>query len=525
MSVAIGKQLPQTAKPARVMSSNGTVAHDVPFAILFGLVVAGIAAAAIFLPTPRMDTSTTYAYAATDEAEMDADMAALAVPSIVAAVGAIAGTTVFCTLWLLFMKLFAKLLIMAALVVPVVFYGGVTLCIASVLFVNEFATHEVFAVGCIGLLLTLGNAYWLKFLWHKIPATSLALSLSSHIIFQLPLTMVVAATVVVLQVAWIILTSVATGKIYSVPLPATPEDPLVPDADPAQRSLWPLVGLLVALCWGLMVLANVGYVTTCGSIASWYFERESAERGFGCCKPVVFESLGRALTTSFGSICVGSLLVAIVQTVCALLKWIEVQAREDGNVVFVLVACCFRCVMSCVESLLEMFNEWAFIYVSIYSTDFATAGRAVYRLVSEEGISTILTGLVADQAIGYGVLFATLAGTGSGYAAAYFVNAAAHTGNEASVTFVFAVLVVSGLVSFCLASTCLSPVRAGLRTILICFAEAPGALHAVEPELHDAFKELRQKGEEPADGDRPTAVGVPVANASRADGYDRLVAP
>ena len=50
----------------------------------------------------------------------------------------------------------------------------------------------------------------------------------------------------------------------------------------------------------------------------------------------------------------GSLLVAIVQSIGTLLKWIELKAREDGNLPFLLIACCFRCVFVYIEALLEM---------------------------------------------------------------------------------------------------------------------------------------------------------------------------
>jgi hypothetical protein len=63
--------------------------------------------------------------------------------------------------------------------------------------------------------------------------------------------------------------------------------------------------MAVSLYWGKEVVRNVGTTTVSGTVACWWFqpERPAAVKG----------SLFRCLTTSFGSICLGSLLVSIVQ--------------------------------------------------------------------------------------------------------------------------------------------------------------------------------------------------------------------
>ena len=64
------------------------------------------------------------------------------------------------------------------------------------------------------------------------------------------------------------------------------------------------------------------------------------------------------MTYSFGSICLGSLLVAIVQ---AIRQFVEsARESEDG-----CLRCIADCLLSCLESILEMFNEWAFVYVGL----------------------------------------------------------------------------------------------------------------------------------------------------------------
>ena len=71
-------------------------------------------------------------------------------------------------------------------------------------------------------------------------------------------------------------------------------------------------------------------------------------------------SLCSALTTSFGSICFGSLIVAIIQTLRELAS--QAQNQREGNI----LACLAQCILSCIESLVEFFNRWAYVYVGLY---------------------------------------------------------------------------------------------------------------------------------------------------------------
>lgn len=59
-----------------------------------------------------------------------------------------------------------------------------------------------------------------------------------------------------------------------------------------------------------------------------------------------------ALTTSFGSICLGSLLVAIIQALQALAN----TARQEGDAG--ILACIAECILSCLASIVEYFNKW-----------------------------------------------------------------------------------------------------------------------------------------------------------------------
>merc|ERR1712176_87897 len=90
------------------------------------------------------------------------------------------------------------------------------------------------------------------------------------------------------------------------------------------------------------------------------------------------------MTYSFGSICLGSLIVAIVQTIRQILQ--QMRDSDDG-----IMRCIAECCMGCLESILELFNSFAFVYVGIYGYSFIDAAKAVINLFKERGWETIIT--------------------------------------------------------------------------------------------------------------------------------------
>lgn len=79
------------------------------------------------------------------------------------------------------------------------------------------------------------------------------------------------------------------------------------------------------------VLSACVHVTIAGVIGTWWVAPE--ENGF--CSGAVCNSFIRTMTTSFGSICFGSLLVAIIRSLEAIAR----QARQSEDGAAAIIAC------------------------------------------------------------------------------------------------------------------------------------------------------------------------------------------
>lgn len=124
------------------------------------------------------------------------------------------------------------------------------------------------------------------------------------------------------------------------------------------------------------------HVTTAGVVGTWFLVPEEAS---SFCSSAITDSFSRAVSYSFGSICMGSLLIAIVRA----LRYLIHQARSS-NQRNALLLCILECLVACLEGLIEYFNKFAFIYVGLYGYDFVTGGRKVLQLFQDRGWTAII---------------------------------------------------------------------------------------------------------------------------------------
>ena len=108
----------------------------------------------------------------------------------------------------------------------------------------------------------------------------------------------------------------------------------------------------MAIVRSQQVLQNTMHAIVAGVVSTWWFVPDEAS---SCCSKAIMGSTVRATTTSFGSICFGSLLVAIIQTLRHLLNSARNDNDMDGCAAFLL--CLVDCCLQCFQGILEYFNK------------------------------------------------------------------------------------------------------------------------------------------------------------------------
>ncbi len=131
-------------------------------------------------------------------------------------------------------------------------------------------------------------------------------------------------------------------------------------------------------------------MTVSGTVGTWWFSPVEAS---SFCSSAVLDSFMRAVTYSFGSICFGSLIVAILNV---LVHYMRRLRRQRGCI---LLFCVIQCILTYLERLAEYFNKWAFVYVGLYGYDYMTAGKNVMRLFKSRGWSSVISHSLVQKAM------------------------------------------------------------------------------------------------------------------------------
>jgi hypothetical protein len=237
-----------------------------------------------------------------------------------------------------------------------------------------------------------------------------------------------------------------------------------------------VIFFLLSFFWTNQVVGNTVQATVSGTVGTWWFVPEEAR---GCCSPALTSSLFRSLTYSFGSICFGSLLVAIIQTLKAIVQNARQNRDQNGDCNGILL-CLVECLLRLLEQAAEYFNKWAFIYVGIYGYSYIDAGKNVLTLFRQRGWTAVISDDLTARVLGMmsfaiGIATATIAG---------LIAAISSIGSTGGATgLVVASVVIALILGMILASNIFQVVNSGVDTIIVLFAEAPKEFQGIHPEL------------------------------------------
>jgi len=225
--------------------------------------------------------------------------------------------------------------------------------------------------------------------------------------------------------------------------------------------------LLLSLYWVSEVIKNVVHVTVSGVVATVYFMGDMMPSN------PTLGALKRSLTTSFGSICLGSLIVSIIKTIRAL---VQMMRSENNN----LLLCLVDCILGCIDSLVQYFNHYAYCQVAIYGKSFVEAAKATWNLIKYAGLEAIANDNLIDGVLWMGVLFNALL---TGLAALGI----AHVFNYSEVAWI---LFIAGFViGFIMMILAMQVVDSGIACTFVCFAEDRDVLQRTNPHLYQRLVE------------------------------------
>jgi hypothetical protein len=162
-------------------------------------------------------------------------------------------------------------------------------------------------------------------------------------------------------------------------------------ADGSGCSKAKVIGLLVfvtfTMYWISEWLKNTIHTIISGVYGTWYFcvhnFPKDATRG----------AAKRALTYSFGSISLGSLLVAIIQFLRHLCSIARSESAQDGGIggmIGMAVFCILNCLLGLIEWAVEFLNRYAFAHIALYGKAYFPAAKDTWKMIKDRGIDALI---------------------------------------------------------------------------------------------------------------------------------------
>jgi len=385
-----------------------------------------------------------------------------------------------------------------------------TTCVLQVVLALWFGIAQRSVVGAVlAAGMALITILYTRAVWHRTALAASQLQTSLIALQTNGSVMFVAVGMTIACTLWLTIWMLAVLGVATRHLSTTTTTTTTTTGDDADRdsgytnsnnnvhvSVAATVLLLLSLFWTTEVSKNIVHVTTAGTVGTWWFSPDDAA---GFWSPAVRDSWSRAVTYSFGSICLGSLWTAMFHVLHTLARLARRHGNSSSRAGPSMLLCVLECLLRCTERLLTYFNKWAFVYVGLYGYDYLTAGQKVVRLFQERGWTTIIQDDLIQRALqlvtlalglataALGVLFATWHPS---WVAAWG-NAVEEdsTGDNiptVSHASLMAAFLVSLLVGSAVGHLLLSVVASAVDTVLVAWAEAPLELERHYPGLYAA---------------------------------------
>ncbi|KAI1771519.1 DUF580-domain-containing protein [Hypoxylon cercidicola] len=238
-----------------------------------------------------------------------------------------------------------------------------------------------------------------------------------------------------------------------------------------------LVFITFAMYWISEWLKNTIHTTISGVYGSWYFHPHNLPKG------ATRGSLRRALTYSFGSISLGSLLVAIINFLRQLCSVARQNEAAQGNIMGVVLFWILGCLIGILDWAVQFLNRYAFSYIALYGKSYFAAAKDTWNMIKQRGIDALINECLIGPVLSMGATFVGYATSLLAYLYLVFTKPSYNTdGSYTPVVVAFAFLI--GL-QICNIFT--TPLSSGIDTIFVATAWEPSTLMQNHPDLYDAM--------------------------------------
>ncbi|CAL9133511.1 unnamed protein product [Musa textilis] len=329
------------------------------------------------------------------------------------------------------------------------------LAVVSVLcfWAEHFFWGVVFAVGA-----ALQFLYVMSVL-DRFPFTMLVLQKAVKMVLSIPDLMRVAYAFMIIMLCWMILWSFGISGVIASSLDDS-------------GCWWLLVIFSVSLFWTGAVFCNTVHVIVSGMVFLVLFQGNVSTASMPS-KPLL-KSLRYAVTTSFGSICYGSLFTAAIRT----LRWKirGIRSKIGSNE---CLLCCVDFLFHLVETLVRFFNKYAYVEIAVNGKGFNSSARDAWELFQSTGIEALVAYDCSGAVLLMGIILGGLiTGTCTGVWTWYK--------RSDKLIMVGSTAILMGMI---LVGLAVVVIESAVTSIYVCYAEDPFLIQRWDAEFFDQMSE------------------------------------
>ncbi|XP_071729564.1 uncharacterized protein [Rutidosis leptorrhynchoides] len=277
----------------------------------------------------------------------------------------------------------------------------------------------------------------------RLPFTMLVLQRAVKMVWNLPEVMGVSFVFMLVMLLWLALWSFGASGVIALSI-----------GDGGRW--WILVVLSVSLIWTGAVVCNTVHVIVSRMVYLVLFH--GGRQAESMPPNPLLQSLRYSVTTSFGSICYGSLFTAAIRT----MRW---QIRGFRSIIGnnECLLCCVDLLFHVVETFVRFFNKYAYVQIGVYGNSFNHSARDAWELFQSTGVEA----LVAYDCSGAVLLMDTLLGGLITGTCAVIFTRVRHSDREIMMGLT---ALVMGMV---LVGLAMVVVESAVTAIYICYAQDP----------------------------------------------------
>lgn len=372
---------------------------------------------------------------------------------------------------ILFARIWPKQFIIAGLVLNII------LGLATAVY---YLVMKYWSAGIVFLVFTLFSAWCFWSCRSRIPFSATVLTIVIDVMKRYPSTLLVSFIGLVCSAAFSALFSVVIVATYIKYDPSANNPGCNVSGGGCSQSK--LIGILVFVFFAGFyiseVFKNIVHVVIAGVYGTWYYLDGSDQ---GAPRFPALGALKRALTYCFGSICFGSLLVAILQLIRQAIVIAKNNAFASGDN---CAGCCLlilNMLMGFIEWAVRYFNQYAYCYVALYGKSYIRSARDTFDLMKRKGMDALINDSIIGTSINF---FAVFVGYLTALLTWLYLKYTAPEYNSGG-SYTAPLIAFSFLISMQISRVSLTVIDSGVSTFFVALAKDPEVFQMTNRDKFD----------------------------------------